>query len=197
MKNLGIYIFDQVEPLDFVGPFEVFTTFTDLFPAENLRVFTFSESILPIQTIGNLKVIPSRSFNELPVIDYLVLPGGNGTKLVIENQATLEQLGQLIEKAKWTMSVCSGARIPAKLGLLDNKPYCTHHEVYPDLANLIKNGIPLTEKRFTESDISLFSSAGVSAGIDLALHLIGKTWSLKQAQAVAEYMEYTKFEKKT
>ncbi|MFC3414935.1 DJ-1/PfpI family protein [Algoriphagus hitonicola] len=194
MKNLGIYIFDQVEPLDFIGPFEVFNSFADLFPEENMRVFTFSETILPIQTIGRLKVIPAHAFNELPAIDYLVIPGGNGSKLVIQNQASLERLNQLMEKSKWTMTVCSGARIPAKLGLLDDKPYCTHHQVYSDLKQLVKNGSPMPEKRFIESSRTLFTSAGVSAGIDLALHLIEKTWGKSHAKTVAEYMEYRSFE---
>lgn len=197
MKYLGIYIFDQVEPLDFVGPFEVFNTFSDLFPEENLRVITFSETILPIQTVGKLKVIPSLAFNELPAIDFLIIPGGNGSKLVIKNQASLDILNRLIDKAKWTMTVCSGARIPAKLGLLDGKPYCTHHEVYPDLEKLVRNGSPMHGKRFIESSLDLFTSAGVSAGIDLALHLIEKTWGKTQAKAVATYMEYQSSEQNT
>ncbi|SDD04786.1 DJ-1/PfpI family protein [Algoriphagus faecimaris] len=193
MKNLGIYLFDQVEPLDFVGPFEVFTTASDLLKSEKLRVFTFSEKILPITTIGRMKVIPSMAFSELPPIDYLVIPGGEGSKLVIKNQASMEVLHQLIEQAKWTMSVCSGARIPAKLGLLDGNQYCTHRSVYADLEKLVKNGNPKPDRRFVEANSKLFTAAGVSAGIDLSLNLVSKTWGYDLAKSVADYMEYPIF----
>jgi transcriptional regulator GlxA family with amidase domain len=190
MKQIGIFIFDKVELLDFAGPLEVFSIVGELIGKNVVRVLTFSENKGPIKTIHGLAVSADLSLEHLESLDYLVIPGGDGSKKVIQNQALMNSLENLIFKSEWTMTVCSGARIPAKLGLLADKPFCTHASVYEDLKTMEPTGIPRPDQRFAQSDKKLFTAAGISAGIDLALYLTARTFGKSVAEKTAEYMEY-------
>lgn len=190
--SLGVYIFPDVEVLDFAGPFEVFSVASEIIGKEKLEVFTIGDSLNSITSIGNLTVIPAKSFDSVEQLDFLVIPGGDGSKRVIENQDSLNQLNRLIQSSRWTMTVCSGARIPAKLGLLNQQQFCTHHEVYDDILKLSPTSIPIRKSRFVQSGDSLFTAAGISAGIDLALHLVSQTFGNEVFQKTKNYMEYEK-----
>jgi transcriptional regulator GlxA family with amidase domain len=193
MKQLGILIFDEVEVLDFAGPFEVFSVANQLADYKILEVNTFALSQSPIRAKNGLQVLPDKSLDQLDPLDYLVLPGGDGSKNVIQNQALMEALKNLISQTEWTMSVCSGSRILGKSGYLDQKPYCTHHEVYESMGLLVPSGIPKPKHRFIQSDSRVWTAAGISAGIDLALHLVELTFGKELALATATYMEYTPY----
>lgn len=190
MKTVGIFLFNNVEVLDFAGPFEVFSVASQLESYKNLSVFTFSNDGKTIKSVNGLSVNPDHSFESLPKIDFLVIPGGDGTKQVILQAENLENLQRLIDHSIWTMTVCSGSRILAKLGLLEGLPFCTHHQVYENLALISPTAIPQPHKRFIQSNEKLFTSAGISAGIDLSLYLLEKTFSKFLADSVATYMEY-------
>ncbi|MBY5949973.1 DJ-1/PfpI family protein [Algoriphagus marincola] len=190
MKRIGIFIFDNVELLDFAGPLEVFSIVGEIIGKSELEVFTFTDNQSPIKTIHGLSVSADLSLDHLESLDYLVIPGGDGSKQVIQNEGLMNSLEQLILKSEWTMTVCSGARIPAKLGLLADKPFCTHASVYEDLKRMEPTGIPRPDQRFVQSDKKLFSAAGISAGIDLALYLTARTFGKSLAEKTAEYMEY-------
>lgn len=190
MKQLGIFLFDEVEVLDFAGPFEVFSVSAELSGFKELKVFTFGTANNPIRTINGLKVIPEYSLENVPALDYLVIPGGNGTKKIIQSNEVLARLAELIIRAEWTMSVCSGSRILGKTGFLNQKPYCTHHLVFDSLAEIVPDGLPEYKKRFVQSDRKIWTAAGISAGIDLALHLCELTFGKNLALETAHYMEY-------
>ncbi|OYX09450.1 MAG: AraC family transcriptional regulator, partial [Algoriphagus sp. 32-45-6] len=168
MKHLGIFLFDEVEVLDFAGPFEVFSVSSELRKYQHLKVFTFGTSMKLIRTVNGLKVQPDFDLNSVPEIDYLVIPGGDGTKKVIQNEDLLGQLAGLIKRSEWTMSVCSGSRILGKAGFLNQKPYCTHQLVFESMREIVPDGQPEYEKRFVQSDEKIWTAAGISAGIDLA-----------------------------
>jgi len=190
MKRIGIFIFDNVELLDFAGPLEVFSIVGEIIGKSELEVVTFSDKEIPIKTIHGLSVSTDLSLVHLESLDYLVIPGGDGSKQVIQNEGLLNSLENLILKSEWTMTVCSGARIPAKLGLLAAKPFCTHALVYEDLNTIEPTGIPRPDQRFVQSDKKLFTAAGISAGIDLALYLTARTFGKSIAEKTSEYMEY-------
>jgi transcriptional regulator GlxA family with amidase domain len=193
MKQLGILIFDDVEVLDFAGPFEVFSVANQLTDYKVLEVNTVALSKEVICAKNGLQVLPDKSLDQLDRLDYLVLPGGDGSKNVIQNQPLMAILQNLVSQTEWTMSVCSGSRILGKSGFLDQNPYCTHHEVYESMDLLVPSGIPKPEQRFIQSDARIWTAAGISAGIDLALHLVEHTFGKELAIATATYMEYTPY----
>lgn len=190
MKQLGIFIFDEVEVLDFAGPFEVFSVSSELREFQELKVFTFGTDNNPIRTINGLRVQPEYSLETIPHLDYVVIPGGDGTKKIIQQNDVLQRLTYLIDQADWTMSVCSGSRILGKTGFLKQKPYCTHQLVYESMKEIVPDGQPQDQARFVQSDTKIWTAAGISAGIDLALHLCKLTFGEKLAAGTATYMEY-------
>lgn len=190
MKTLGIYLFDDVEVLDFAGPFEVFSVAAQLSRDPLHRVLTFSDDGSSIHAVNGLSVNSDLPIFSVEKLDYLVIPGGQGSNEVIKKEIILKRLDHLIASSEWTMSVCSGSRILAALNHLDQSPYCTHHSVYEDLIKLIPSGKPQPDKRFVQSTDRIYTAAGISAGIDLALELVAKTWGKELAEETAKYMEY-------
>lgn len=190
MVQVGIFIFEDVEVLDFAGPFEVFSVASQLSGYSKLKVITFGENESLLHTRNGLQVKPDLGISDLPKVDFLVLPGGDGSKKVVKNSSLITQLKALIEHSTWTMSVCSGSRILGTTGFLEAKPYCTHHEVFESMRELVPSGIPKPELRFVQSDDKIWTAAGISAGIDLALHLVELTFGHELALKTAQYMEY-------
>jgi transcriptional regulator GlxA family with amidase domain len=193
MKQLGIFIFDDVEVLDFAGPFEVFSVANQLSGYNLIDVHTFSYDTLAIHARNGLQVVPDHSISSLPTLDYLVLPGGDGTKKVVQNASFIEAITPRVLSSEWTMTVCSGSRLLGKAGFLEQKPYCTHHEVYESIQEMIPSAIPKPDLRYIQTDGRLWTAAGISAGIDLALHLTEVTFGKQLALATATYMEYTPY----
>ena len=158
-----------------------------------LEVYTFSQTTLPIRARNGLQVVPDHSINSLPPLDYLVLPGGDGTKKIVQNGSFIEEIKQQVLSSEWTMSVCSGSRILGKAGFLEHKPYCTHHEVYESIQEMVPSALPQPDLRFIQTNDRIWTAAGISAGIDLALHLTEVTFGKELALATAKYMEYTPY----
>ena len=188
-KNVGILLFDDVELLDFAGPYEVFAVADELHDHSLFDVFTLSENGDEIRTIHGLSVKPDYSIENTPRIDILVIPGGDGTKAVIRNQVLLEWIRQAHEQAEITFSVCSGARIPAILGLLDGKEFTTHHAVVDDLISIAPKSIYRKGVRFVDNG-RLMTAAGISAGIDLSLYIVEKLYGARVKEQTMKYMEY-------
>lgn len=194
MKNLAILLFDDVEVLDFAGPFEVFSVANELHGYGLFNVMTISQQSTPITAVNGLTVVPKLSFEQSPEqIDYLVLPGGDGTKVVSKEPAYLKWIENAYQQAEKIMTVCSGTRFLAKLGLLNNVPFCTHHDVYSSILKTEPEAIPQPELRYVRSG-KLLSSGGISAGIDAAFELLQEITSIEVADATAKYMEYRRAE---
>ena len=190
MKQLGILIFDEVEVLDFAGPFEVFSVANQLADYKLIQVHTLSLDVLEVRSKNGLHLVADHRLDQVGQLDYLVLPGGDGSKMVIQNDPGMTLLQTQIQQASWCMSVCSGSRILGKAGFLENKPYCTHHEVFGSMKEIVPTGIPQPTLRFIQSDARIWTASGISAGIDLALHLTELTFGKELALATATYMEY-------
>ena len=189
MLKIAIFIFPDVETLDFCGPLEVFTAANIACEKDFFQVYTFAEYPEPIKTINGLRVIPDYDISDVPQPDILIIPGGNGTRAMIENPEVLDALQQLYDGSEYTFSVCSGARIPAVLGWLDGKKFTTHHSVFDDVQKLAPKAILSPHDRFTDNG-KILTSAGVAAGIDLSFYLLEKIQGAEVAQKTARYMEY-------
>lgn len=189
MKNVGIYLFNKVELLDFAGPYEVFSATSQLNGSELFKVFTISEDGGAIKSINGLIVIPDYSFDNHPKVDILVIPGGEGTKKEIKKKNVMEWISETYESADTMATVCSGARIPAVLGLLDGLEATTHHLVIDDIKKLAPKVTIDHTKRFIDNG-KIMTSGGISAGIDLALHIVKKLYGEEIVQKTIDYMEY-------
>jgi transcriptional regulator GlxA family with amidase domain len=192
--SVGILIFDDVEVLDFCGPFEVFSSAraADAAGATALfRVFTVAERAGVVRCRGNLLVQPHFTIADHPPIDLLVVPGGWGTRREARNAALLDWIAAQDQGSTLTLSVCTGAFLLAARGLLDGKPATTHWASLDRLAE----GYPAIEVRrdvrFVDAG-HVVTSAGVSAGIDMALHVVERLRGPAVAAATARNMEYTR-----
>jgi transcriptional regulator GlxA family with amidase domain len=192
--NTGIYLYNNVEVLDFSGPFEVFSTASRIFTrnqpdAEPLfNVFTIAETTQPKIARGGLKICPEYSIAEHPKIDLLIIPGGVVTKELANNQ-TISWIIQCSGRAQLTASVCTGAFLLAKAGLLQNRKATTHFEDIPDLEKMFPD-IDVQHNTAWVDEKDVVTSAGISAGIDMSLYLVSKLADPTLALATARQMEY-------
>jgi transcriptional regulator GlxA family with amidase domain len=189
MKNVAIFIHDGVEILDFSGPGEVFAASRPEGGAFN--VYTVSLSTDPIISQGFVKVIPEYSIENAPRPDILVLPGGN-TGPVSENPHLIQWIQEIAPDLDIALSVCTGAFILHKAGLLDGKKATTWHGAIANLKRVATRTEVLENIRWVDNG-QVITTAGVSAGIDGALHVVEKIFDRKTAEATAQYMEYDKW----
>ena len=194
-QTVGILIFDDVEVLDFAGPFEVFSR-TRLVPgAESRRtdhsapfdVFTVGRDHI-VTAIGGLKVIPSHSLADAPAIDILVVPGGFGTRALLEDDATLAWIRQTAHRASQVTSVCTGALLLAQVGALRGRRATTHWAALDLLVSIDSTIMVQRDARVVWDTV--VTSAGVSAGIDMAFSLVEKRHGPEVARETAHYIEY-------
>ncbi len=186
MKTIAILIFDDVEELDFVGPLEVFGM-AARFRAE-CRTLLVAAERTEIRCRYGMRVVPEFAFDDVPPLDLLIVPGGLGARTHARNDpAVLE----FVRKQKgFVASVCTGALILASAGILDGRSATTHHNAFALLRE--QSGIDVREGvRFIIGD-RVATSAGVSAGIDLALALVGREWGEAVAKTVAENLEWNR-----
>lgn len=192
--SVGIYIFDYVEILDFAGPYEVFTTASRMHARtiknslSLFRVFTIAQTMQPITTRAGLKIYPDYSLSEHPPIDCLIVPGGVVTT-ELDRVDVINWIGQSAATARITASVCTGAFLLAKAQLLDGRDATTHWEDIDDLKAMFPAVSVLSGRRWVDVG-SVVSSAGISAGIDMSLHLVERLASRELAERTARQMEF-------
>ena len=194
--SVGILIFDGVEVLDFAGPFEVFSR-TRLAPgAESRRsddsapfaVFTVAKSRAHIRTTGDLEVVPHHGFADAPPIDLLLVPGGFGTRALVDDAATLDWIRRVSATARKTTSVCTGSLLLAKAGLLEGRRATTHWGAL-DLLDGMGAGVAVDRERRVVDD-GIITSAGVASGIDMAFYVVETLFGRAVADETARYIEY-------
>jgi transcriptional regulator GlxA family with amidase domain len=193
-RSVAIYLFDEIEVLDLGGPFEVFSTASRmkarLSPGSGkpFEVFTVADTVRPIRCRGGLTVTPAHDFSSHPPIDLLIVPGGVVTA-ELERPAVIDWIAHTSAKAELTASVCTGAFLLAKAGLLEGKSITTHWEDVADFRALFP-GIPVIEDRRWVDAGSIVTSAGISAGIDMSLHLVARLEGEALALRTARQMDY-------
>jgi len=194
--NAGIFIFDGVEVLDFAGPFEVFSR-TRLRPGTESRrsedsapfeVFTIAATREPVRATGGLRVVPHHDFASAPRVDLLVIPGGFGTRPLLEDNATLDWIRRTAASARTVTSVCTGSLLLARAGLLAGRRATTHWGALDLLAGIDPTVTVDREARVVTDGI--VSSAGVAAGIDMAFAVVEQICGRAVADETAHYIEY-------
>lgn len=188
-RTVALLLFDDVEVLDFAGPFEVFAVTDELRGHETFQVYTVAEEARPLRAKNGLTVVPDFALTEAPKPDVLIVPGGSGTRALLNRPVLLDWIEQQVPSAEIVMSVCSGALVLAKLGLLDGLEATTHHEVMSFLAKLAPRAVLKPGERFTDNG-KICTSGGISAGIDLSFHIVKRLLGNDAANTTATYMEY-------
>jgi transcriptional regulator GlxA family with amidase domain len=194
--NTAIVVYDGVEVLDFAGPFEVFSR-ARLVPGSEsrrtddsapFRVFTVAPEKREVVATGGLRVTANFTYKDAPPVDLLVVPGGFGARQLVEHAPTLDWIRRVAADAELVTSVCTGAALLARAGLLRGKRATTHHGSVEWLASLdptlrIEQGV-----RFVDDGV--ITSAGVSAGIDMAFAVVEKRCGREVAEETARHIEY-------
>jgi len=189
MKYIGLYIYDQAEVLDFSGPFEVFSTASRIDESGELfSVFLVSETGETVTARGGFRVNPSFGFHDHPQIDLLIVAGGVHAE-EIKKTTVLNWIASMAKKANLVASVCTGAFLLAEAGVLSNQNVTTHWEDIPDLQKNYPNLQVHANKRWVDEG-DIVTSAGISAGIDMSLHLVSKLHSKELAEKTAKQMEF-------
>jgi transcriptional regulator GlxA family with amidase domain len=195
-RTVGILIFDNVEVLDFAGPFEVFCR-TRLTPGAAARrseatapfeVFTVAAVHGPVTAAGGLVVVPRYSFADAPPIDVLVVPGGLGTRALLGNADVIGWIRHAAGRAQRVTSVCTGALLLAEAGLLEGRHATTHWAALDELAALGRGAQVVAESRVVDDGV--ITSAGISAGMDMAFHVVEALFGREVADETAHYIEY-------
>ena len=196
--TVGIFVFDDVEVLDFAGPFEVFSVADRKQDVSPFKPILISEKPGPIKARGDFVVLPHFDFSNAPALDMVLIPGGGGrrpdgagfgTRLEQHNPVLRAWLLSATQSAQRVMSVCSGALILAQSGLLDGKQATTHRGAYGELRAIGRNIEVIEDVKYVDTG-KVISSGGISAGINMALAVVGQTLSFAVAQETADYMEY-------
>ncbi|WP_125777367.1 DJ-1/PfpI family protein [Antribacter gilvus] len=186
--RIGIFVFDEAEELDVVGPFEVFATWAE-HSALKPQVSTFSWDGSGVRLAKGLRLVPAHSADDVGPLHLLVYPGGPGTRPLIAEPGHLAWLRAVQRQTPVIASVCTGALVLAAAGLLSGRPATTHRDHFDELAEIDASVLVDTEARFVD-DGDVVTSAGVSAGLDMALHLVGRLESPECAQAVRHALHY-------
>jgi len=193
-KRVGILIFPNVEVLDFCGPFEVFSV-TRL--DENRRreesspfeVLVLAEHADPVVATGGLRVIPDATLDTCPPLDVLVVPGGWGTRTEIGNQRMVTWIAERAKEVETLTSVCTGAMLLGQAGLLDGRRATTHWRSL-DWMRQSFPAVTVEDKLHVVEDGDVLTSAGISAGIDMALRVVTRYFGEAIGRATARHMEY-------
>jgi transcriptional regulator GlxA family with amidase domain len=186
-RTIAFLIFDGAEELDFAGPWEIFTMVGELHPGET-RCYTASEMGGIVTCAKGLRVAADYTFAQAPPADVIIIPGGRGTRRERDNPAMLETLHRLRSTAAITASVCTGALVLERAGLLDGRRAITHRVGIPILRSNPRVTVVEGARYVDEGEI--VTAAGVSAGIDMALHLVRRLWGEPIARQVREAAEY-------
>jgi transcriptional regulator GlxA family with amidase domain len=193
-KRVGIVLFEDIEVLDFCGPFEVFSAARldeekrreDLSPFE---VFLIAENSSPVTATGGMRVIPDYTFRDCPALEILVVPGGWGTRRELNNPVMLDWLRDRAAKVTLLTAVCTGSMLLGSAGLLNGLRATTHWRALGWMRDAFPSVSVQPEEHVVE-DGRVLTSAGISAGIDMALKVVARCCGEDVARATARHMEY-------
>jgi putative intracellular protease/amidase len=179
--TVGILLFDNVEIIDYAGPWEVFGE-------AGFKVFTISETSEPITTVFGQKVIADYNFANSPKADFLLVPGG-GVGKALDDPLLIKWIQINAENSQYVLSVCTGAFLLAKAGLLDGLTATTVSSGIPELTAFAPKTKVVSDQRYVDNG-HIITTAGLSSGIDGAFHLVEKVLGRGEAEKIALGMEY-------
>jgi transcriptional regulator GlxA family with amidase domain len=181
--NIAVYIYHHAEDLDWAGPLEVLAVWGST--VDDVHVFTVGDTDQPIQQATGLRVLVDHTWETAPPIDVLVIPGGDHV-VVAEDENVLAQIRSVAGRGGLVTSVCTGAFVLQAAGVLKDKPATTHWQWLDNLRGL---GVEVRDERFVDAG-QIITSAGISAGIDMALHLVARLDSVEKAKRIRRYIQY-------
>jgi transcriptional regulator GlxA family with amidase domain len=187
--NIGVALFDGAEELDWAGPWEVLAAWAEQWPNDGVHAFTLAREDRPVTCAKGLRVLPDETWETAPPLDVLVYPGGRGTRRELQDEAVLNWIRGLASGDTVVASVCTGSLVLAAAGLLDGKPATTHWQSLELLPTLGRDIEVRPDDRFVDNG-GILTAAGVSAGIDMALHLVARLHSTERAREVRRYIQY-------
>jgi transcriptional regulator GlxA family with amidase domain len=187
MTTYGLLIFDGAEELDFAGPWEVFTTSAMLRDSADSAVL-IAESSDPVRCAKGMRVVPHHTLASSPPLDVLLVPGGQGTRREVGNRVIIDWIRTASAAATWTTSVCTGALLLHEAGPARGRRVATHFGFEDALA--ARGDVTVVRDARYVVDGHLVTSQGVSAGIDMALWLVGRLHGREHARAVRRYIQY-------
>ncbi len=189
-RNVAILIFDEVEVLDFCGPFEVFGVTGLRNEGERpFHVYTVAEKSGPILARNGLSVNPTYTLENCPKSDLLLVPGGFGTRREMYNEKLLGWIKEQFGQVELLLSVCTGALVLARTGLLDGLAATTHWAAMDELGKVAPNTKLCPDERYVDNG-KIVLAAGISAGIDMSLHVVERLLGREQAAETARHMQY-------
>lgn len=190
IKTIGILLFEGVEELDAVGPYEVLSAWTRLRPDDGWRTITAGVAGAgPVRGAKGLVMTPDVALEAAGPIDLLVYPGGQGTRRLMDDAPHLAWLKAQAGRGELTTSVCTGSLVFASAGLLHNRPATTHWGSLETLAQIDATIAVRPDDRYVD-DGDIVTASGVSAGIDMALHLVARLAGTERAREVRRYIQY-------
>lgn len=188
-KNVAILMFNDVEVLDFAGPFEVFSVTSQLNNNELFNVYLVAETLNPIQARNGLSINPDFTLSNCPTPNILIIPGGIGSRVTMNQPNILNWVQFQAEQAELVLSICTGSLILAKAGLLDGLVATTHHQALDLLKEIAPQTTIVNNQRFVDNG-KILTAGGISAGIDLSLYVITRLFGEEQTLKTAQHMEY-------
>ena len=189
VRTIGILLFDDVEELDAVGPWEVLAAWTAYFPDDGWNVTTLSADGAPVRCAKGLGLVPAHDRAGCPPLSVLLHPGGVGTRPQLADESHLDWVRAQAEASELMTSVCTGSLVYAAAGLLRDRPATTHWGALDLLATLDPSIEVRPDDRWVD-DGDVITSSGVSAGIDMALHLVGRLASPERSAEVRHIIQY-------
>ncbi len=198
IRTVVILLFNEIEVLDFAGPFEVFGVADRKADPKPFQVVTVAERG-PVYARNGLCITPSYLLNDHPKADILLIPGGGGfhsdgtpfgSRREMDNQVVIDWIQRTAKTAELVLSVCTGSMLLAKAGLLENLAATTHYLALDSLAKIAPNTTIHPTDRWVDNG-RIITSAGISAGIDMSLYVVGKLLGKAVATETAAYMQYT------
>jgi transcriptional regulator GlxA family with amidase domain len=189
MTRIAVALFEGAEELDWAGPWEVLAAWSQQWPDDGVEVFTVAREDGAVTCAKGLRVLPDHSWETAPSFDVLVYPGGRGTRRELKDETVLDWLRGLREQGTLMTSVCTGSLVYAAAGLLNGRPATTYWSALDYLGELDPTIDVRRDDRFVDSG-EVVTAAGVSAGIDMALHLVARLHSPERAREVRRYIQY-------
>ncbi|WP_028645602.1 DJ-1/PfpI family protein [Nocardioides sp. URHA0020] len=189
-RSVAVLVFDDVEVLDFAGPYEVFNVAGELGEDTPFSVFSVGLTGAPAVGRGGFTVQPTYSLDDAPPPDVLVIPGGAGTRLLLHDERLLAWLRERAAEVEVLLSVCTGALLLGAAGLLERRSATTHHDAFDELATLSPTTQVVRGQRFVRSSERIVTSAGVSAGVDASLYVVQELVGAPTRERAVTEMEW-------
>jgi transcriptional regulator GlxA family with amidase domain len=187
VTTIGIVLFEDVEELDAIGPWEVFTSAAML--RDDVKVVTLAQSPERVRCAKGLRIQPDHTLADAPALDVLLVPGGQGTRREVDNPVLIDWLRRVAPSCSWVTSVCTGALLLCEAGLCQGRRVTTHWGFIEQLRKRYPDTEVIERRRYVRDD-RLVTAAGISAGIDMALWLVGQLWDVESARQTQRMMEY-------